>query len=336
MRSRALTCHETFGWPPPKAAYGAPDRPLRIGDIEIPCYVLDDGTRVLVQRGLQSGVGMSTGGGKGGERRLTEFLLGLEQKGIDIRNLAVRAENPIRFTPARGGSEAHGYEATMLADICDVVLEARNAGVLNKQQELYAVRCEILVRAFAKVGIIALIDEATGYQAERARDALAVILERFIAKELQPWVPTFPPEFYENMFRLKGWDGFNAVGAKPSIVGKMTNEIVYSRLAPGILEELNRISPRNERGRLKEHFHRRLTREDGHPALRDHLVAVVTMMELSDDWDSFIMKLNKLKPKFNHTYELALPEQEGELEKQARVPEAVDGPALEVGGPPGP
>src|SRR5712692_10382868 len=35
-----------------KATHGSPDRPLRIGDLEIPCYVLEDGRRVLVQRGM--------------------------------------------------------------------------------------------------------------------------------------------------------------------------------------------------------------------------------------------------------------------------------------------
>lgn len=292
---------------PPRAIYGAADRPLKIGDVEIPCYVLEDGTRVLVQRGLQAGVGMSMGGGRSGARRLTEFLLALENKGIDISDLVARVESPIKFTPSHGGIMAHGYEATILADICDVVLEARNTpGALSKNQQHYADRCEVLVRSFAKVGIIALVDEATGYQADRERDALAVILERFIAVELQRWVKTFPPSFYENMFRLKGWSGISATGAKPAIVGKMTNEIVYSRLAPGVLEELNRVSERNVKGRLKKHFHRRLTREEGHPALREHLASVVTMMELSDDWDSFTLKLNRLKPKFNDTYQLPL------------------------------
>jgi hypothetical protein len=54
----------------------------------------------------------------------------------------------------------------------------------RKQQEHIAKQAEILVRGFAGVGIIALVDEATGYQQDRARDALSRILEAFIAKEL--------------------------------------------------------------------------------------------------------------------------------------------------------
>src|SRR6185312_6528107 len=100
-------------------------------------------------------------------------------------------QHPIRFRHSSGGGVAFGYPATLLADICDAVLAARKAGVLQKQQEHIAAQAEILVRGFARVGIIALVDEATGYQRDRAADALSKILEAFIEKELQPWVKTF-------------------------------------------------------------------------------------------------------------------------------------------------
>src|SRR5207247_2484783 len=66
----------------PRAVYGSPDRPLRIGEIEIPCYVLEDGRRVLSKRGMQSGVGMSTSGGTSGAHRMVRFLEALEAKGL--------------------------------------------------------------------------------------------------------------------------------------------------------------------------------------------------------------------------------------------------------------
>lgn len=91
------------------AKYGAPDRPLKIGDIRIPAYVLSDGTRVLAQRGLQGGIGLSEGGGKGGARKIVELLTNLEERGIDIKGLISRANNPIKFvTP--NGPVADGYE----------------------------------------------------------------------------------------------------------------------------------------------------------------------------------------------------------------------------------
>ena len=93
----------------------------------------------------------------------------------------------------------------MLVDLCEAVLAARSAGRLQKQQEHVARRAEILIRGFARIGIIALVDEATGYQEIRERRALATILEKFIAKELQPWTRTFPYEFYQLIYKLKGW-----------------------------------------------------------------------------------------------------------------------------------
>ena len=90
------------------------------------------------------------------------------------------------------------------------------------------------------IGIIGLVDEATGYQGIRAKRALATILEEFIAEELQPWTKTFPYEFYEEIFRLKGWPGPDGV-KRPSVIGHYTNDIVYARLAPGVLDELKQM-----------------------------------------------------------------------------------------------
>lgn len=86
---------------PIKAIYGAPDRPLIIGDIEIPCYVLEDERRVIVQRGMQKGIGMSTGGGTGGAQRLVHFVQQLEAKGLNCKDLVVRMKEPIIFIPPK-------------------------------------------------------------------------------------------------------------------------------------------------------------------------------------------------------------------------------------------
>lgn len=81
----------------PKAICGSEDRKLIFGDIEIQCYVLEDETRVLSLRSLQSGIGMSEGGGKGGARKIPALMARLATKGIDNMDLDVRANNPLRF-----------------------------------------------------------------------------------------------------------------------------------------------------------------------------------------------------------------------------------------------
>jgi hypothetical protein len=151
---------------------------------------------------------------------------------------------------------------------------ARSAGgVLKPSQVHIAAKAELIIRGLAHVGIIALVDEATGYQDDRDRRALAKILEAFVQKELKPWVHTFPADYYRELYRLRGL-AYPPKGNKmPRYFGVLTNNIVYERLAPGVLAELRRITPRDDKGRLKDHLHRRLTDDVGHPKLLQHLGA---------------------------------------------------------------
>lgn len=287
-----------------RATHGSAENPLRLGEIEIPCYVLEDETRVLSQRGLLSGLGMAKGSTSSGEDQLTVLANSLLAADLIDPEKALLLKKPIEFKPAHGGRAAHGYPATVLADLCESVLAARSAGRLPARLLPLAKQCEILIRGFARVGIIALVDEATGYQKERARDSLARILEAWVAKELQPYIKTFPSEFYEHLFRLRGLD-FPPSNPKlrPQYFGLLTNDIVYERLAPGLLEELKRQAAKDEK---RAHLHRRLTQEVGHPRLKEHLAAVVTVMKLSDAYPDFIHKLNKVFPRFGDTYTLDL------------------------------
>ena len=292
-----------------KATHGSPDHPLKIGTIEIPCYVLEDGTRVLSLRGLTAGVGMSVGGSRtiGGEARIVDFLISLEKKGLDVKELTACLKKPIEFQPKGGGRSAFGYNATILADFCDAVLAAREKGLLTDRQLNIASQCEILVRGFARVGIIALVDEATGFQREREKDALAKILEAFVAKELQPWVKTFPSDYYEQLFRLRGLEYSADSVKRPQYFGCLTNDIVYKRIAPGVLDELKRVTEKSESGRPKQKLFQRLTNNVGYPKLREHLGAVVATMQLSDDYKDFIGKLDRIRPKFKELNQMQLP-----------------------------
>jgi hypothetical protein len=292
---------------PLKASYGTPDRPLRIGSVEIPCYVLGDGTRVLAQRGLQSGIGLSMGGGYTGARRIAELMESLAKKGIDTRDLGARVNSPIRFIPPHGGNPADGYEATILPDICAVLIDAGQKEKLGVQRKHLAERAALLQHGFATIGIIALVDEATGYQADRAKDALARILEQFIAKELQPYVPTFDAEFYQLIFKLRGLEYSPDSVKRPQYFGTLTNDIVYKRLAPGVLAELKKVTPKNDSGRHKDKLFQRLTSNKGYPKLREHLGSLKTIMSFSSDWHDFMNKLNSRHPRFGEQLDLPFP-----------------------------
>jgi hypothetical protein len=286
--------------------------PLRIGDTEIPCYVLEDGRRVLSLAGMVKALGMSIGGaGRREGDRLYQFATGQIISPFVSADLIERMKSATRFRAPTGGYIATGYEATILPDLCEAVLSARDAGALRQDQAHIAKQCEVLVRGLARIGIIALVDEATGYQRDRTKDALAKILEAFIAKELQPWLPTFPASFYEQMFRLRGLDFPTGSVRRPQYFGMLTNDVVYKRLAPGVLDELKRVTPKSEAtGRHKHQLFRRLTNNAGYPKLREHLGAVIAIMELSNDWKDFMGKLDRLRPRYGDTIPLPLEYQD--------------------------
>lgn len=278
---------------------------LNIGNQEIACFVLDDGRRVISGRGLTSAIGMK-GRGQGAARIAGHKLI----KHNDNNDLVLAIETSIKFvgkSPKGANVPSDGYEAVVLQEVCESILSARDKGLLmTEQDKRYAVHADALIRGFARVGIVALVDEATGYQKDRAKDALAKVLEAFVAKELQPYMKTFPTEYYEELFRLRGLK-YPPENPKfrPQYFGVLTNDIVYERLAPGLLDELKKQAKKDER---KAHLHRRLTQEVGHPKLREHLASVVTAMKLSDDYADFVRKMNRLHPRFGENLTLDLEE----------------------------
>lgn len=292
---------------------------LNLAGISIPCAVVtaDDGSepmRVLTEHGITTAL---LGSRSGASKRIKKKS---EEEGIPLPlfvapgQLSAFIDDDMRNGPLRvieymdGGRLVRGYDAQALPTICEIWLKAREAGALQAQQLDKAQKAELLTRALAHVGIVALIDEATGYQKHRASDALAKILEQFIAKELQPYVKTFPTDFYEHLFRLRGLPfPPEKPQLRPQYFGILTNDIVYERLAPGLLEEMKRQAAKDEK---KAHLHRRLTQEVGHPKLKDHLTSVVTVMKLSDTYPEFINKMNRVHPRFGQTYSLGLEDQD--------------------------
>lgn len=276
---------------------------LAEGDITLPCAVLEDGTRVLTQGGFLKAIGrrgkpkdtyQETGNGI---TKVPVFLAADNLRDFVSDELRKDA-TPVAFRLKGEVGKAWGYRADLLPKVCTVYLKARDAKKLFESQFPIAAACDILIRGFAQIGIIALVDEATGYQRDRAADALAKILEAFIAKELQPWVKTFPSDYYEQLFRLRGLEYPQFTVKRPQYFGVLTNDIVYKRLAPGVLDELKKVVPRNEDGRPTAKYFQKLTTNTGYPKLREHLGSIVTLMKLSSTYSDFMDKLNHIHPRY--------------------------------------
>lgn len=290
---------------------------LEIGELTLPCAVLPDGSRVLSQRGVGRALGKTFGGkqfqreeGDEAAGKLPFFLIGKSLGPFISNELALLVSEPKIYI--QNGATAHGIDATALPGICEVWLKAREAGVLTKVQLPVAAKAEIIMRGLAHIGITALVDEATGYQDVRDRQALQAILDQFLRKELAAWAKRFPDEFYQQMFRLKKWQrkDLSSTSRRPGAAGMYTNDIVYDRLAPGILEELETRNPKDARGNRKGKHHQLLTEDVGHPALAQHLHAVIAFMRVSTSWEQFMAMLNAAFPKKHTT--LLLDLQSGE------------------------
>ncbi len=285
---------------------------LNIVDINIPCAVLEDGTRILRERSVANSLGYKGSGAHWKRKKringgavLPEFVSAKNLEPFitdEVRSMLII---PISYKTKTGG-KARGISAKVLPEICNIWLKAREKSALTEKQLETAKKAEILMRGLAHVGIIALVDEATGYQDDRAKAALAEILEKFIAKELQEWTKTFPDTFYKEMFRLKQWTYDPTTVKRPSVIGRYTNDIVYERLAPDVLDQLKARTPRTRGGHRRYRYFQWLTGDIGHPKLREHISNVIVMMKLSSNWRSFLSKMNRILPKLNKPYEMPL------------------------------
>jgi hypothetical protein len=279
---------------------------LNIGDISLSCAVFEDGTRVLSQATVLRALGRnpekSRRPGRDGTELRAPFLSANNLQEFITDELRELSE-PIRYRAVNDtqGNPSWGYRAELLPLICEVYLQAAEKKKLASNQRDVARAAGILVRGLARVGIVALVDEATGYQDARARDALAKILEAYVDKELQPWVKTFPTDYYREMFRLRDLDYPHSTVRRPRYFGTLTNDIVYRRIAPGVLTELKRVQAKDDDGRPKHKLFQRLTTNAGYPKLREHLGSVVTLMKLSRDWDDFRDKIDRIHPRYGDT-----------------------------------
>jgi len=283
-----------------------------IGDKQISSAVLTDERRIITQATFLRALGRSRSpkAGTGVLSTVDELPVFLQADVLKpfISSNLEGSTTPI-FYRTKSGGKGVGYDARLLPQVAEVYLKFRDdslqsSGKVPARYEKMIQASDILMRGLASVGIVALVDEATGYQHDRASDALAKILEEFIAKELRPWVKTFPDQYYEELFRLRGLTFPADRVKKPQYFGTLTNDIIYARLAPGVLEELKKSTPKDQRGRRRHHFHRKLTDDIGHPKLREHMAAVLTTMQLSVDYKDFKEKLDRVRPKYNETIQL--------------------------------
>lgn len=267
--------------------------------IEIDCYVTNDTKRLLSLRGTARAMNLK-GGGSGGLLRNLKSIWIQPYLSDQLKSwINGASSDEIDRISGIKGPAFIPFEANLFVDVCKAYVQANNDGILSDLQSATANRLLGIMSAFAKVGIVAIVDEITGFQEVRKKDALRELLDMYLVKEYAIWAKKFPDEFFKEIFRLKEWNYDASTVRRPGVVGRYINDIVYERLAPNILDELKNLNPSNEKGYRRVRHHQFLSNDIGHPALSQHIYALMGLMRSSRDWDSFYMSLQRAYPKKN-------------------------------------
>jgi hypothetical protein len=295
-----------------------------IAGMKLPCAVIDGPNgiqRVLSENGITNAIlGTRSGASKRLKKAATEegaptalFVAPRQLKKFLTKDLLDGPLAPVDYVD--GDRVVRGYDASALVEVCNIWLRAREEGLLQAQQLPKAQKAEILTRALAKTAVAALVDEATGYEKVRPQNALQQYLAHIIRKELAAWVKKFPDEFYENIYKLKGWKWPGMSKNRYSVVGHYTNNLVFDRMAPGLLNELKAKEPRNEKGHRPNRMHQWLSEDVGNPMLAQHLHSLMMFQRLAIangyGWQRFLNMVDQVLPRRGDT--LLLPLEEPEL-----------------------
>ncbi|NML88781.1 hypothetical protein HHL26_06830 [Sphingobium sp. TB-6] len=270
-----------------------------VGEVELDCYVLADGRRLIHKRGMAKALNLKSAGGNAFLRSMTRKGIGSElgQKLVEI------IENPVIFKPLTLDS-AHGYDAEVLVEVCKAIVRADEGGKLTNSQDFLAAQARILLNAFAKVGVAALIDEATGFQEVRGPDALRLLVQQYVEAEKREWEKQFPDEYYDRLNELYGSKRMTRTSTgiviqnRPQHFALFTRKYVYHPLENGaVLDELDQLNPKvDRRGNRRARFHQHLSFDYGIQKLKRQMQEVMTLMAISDNVSQFKRLFQKRFP----------------------------------------
>lgn len=265
---------------------GSPEKPLRIESISIECYVLEDGERVLLFSDIQRAMGFASGGSMiAGKNRLELFAS--RDRISRFLSTSVQAElaRPFRIKKPNGAL-AYALKADVLPALCEAVVAAAQNNLLQEQQIFIAHQCQVILAGLSRVGIIALIDEATGYQKLRADGELQLLLESYILPEQRPWMKAVPAEFFSEMFRVFGWK-HKSNNQGPRYAGKLLRNLIYSNLPKPVLPTLDERNPSGPGYQRKLRHHQLLTEDIGLEHFRAQVLGVMTLLRASSSRQEF-------------------------------------------------
>lgn len=281
---------------------------MNINGAELEVAVLEDGTRIITQSAVFKALDRPV---RGNARVINIPVF------MDAQNLQAYISEDLRAVINKivykglNGKKQEGFDATILPLVSDLYLRAREDGAIKLRQQLEtAQKAEILVRSLAKLGITALVDEATGYQYDRERFELQKILNAYISDEIVKWQITFTDDFYKQVYRLWKLPFIpKYIKNKPSFIGSLTTKYIYEQMPDGVLDRIREKTGKTKGGHWKYKWHQNLTPEIGREHLKKQIIEVTLLMEMSKDKAQFE---NFFKAKYNKSAQLELDFEEDE------------------------
>lgn len=249
-----------------------------IDGVELPCYVLDDGRRVFSTSGMLTGLGYSP------KANVDEIFSAKDLKPF----LPPNPKGIIIFNTG-GGKPALGYDVEGFMDLCHSYSKAiEDEALVNKRHIEAAKRANAFIRACSKIGIIALVDEVTGYQYARAENELQFKLKLFLSEEMRGWEKTFPDDLWVQLARLTHWGG-NPAKNRPRHWGYFVMSLIYQSLDPDVASYLKENKPEPKKG---QNYHQWFNEDYGVRKLREHINRIVGMAQACESIEELKQKVD--------------------------------------------
>ncbi len=200
---------------------------IKLGNLEVDCAVLDTGERVLSTTQVQGVLSASK------NRMLDRTIATIPN---DSGPLTLHP----RMYKTKAGRTAHGYVAEDIVNLLRALQRAFLREQLHHKQIPMAMAAMACLESLASVGLVAIIDEATGFQSVRPDTALRDAAARAFSDHKQAWERTFDADWDREFCRLYG----HTYTGKPPVFVKQWNHTVYEyALGKTLKTELKAMNP---------------------------------------------------------------------------------------------
>lgn len=273
----------------PTVAFGSESLKLKIGNVALVCFILDNGQRILTKNSMQKALGYD---GKS-DNWLFEFLINVNRL-TPVEPVILEALGKDILYTTDSSVIKHAISPNLFVEACRAIVKANADGFLYVSEQKFAKAAENIVTNIGDADIEKLIDFASGYDLfkHNHKEALIRFMQSYGNRQYPIWVRSFPDHFLSAIFAFNGWT-WKDLNEKSEKIGAYLNDIVFSRVDDRLFETLNSSKPKMKyrKQNTQEQY---LENED----LRAHTSAIVALIRASERNETILEQLiNKSFPK---------------------------------------